>query len=95
VLDSHSLQGGASTTFEPGGATIDVAVSSNDHRSMRTRAASGSEILALTGENLSMTRPARSSGTSRLRRVLLAPFTRRDRAEQGYAIVSFPIAIAG
>ena len=42
-----------------------------------------------------MTWPARSSGTPRLRRVLLAPFTRRAWAELGYAIVSFPIAIAG
>jgi signal transduction histidine kinase len=62
---------------------------------MRTRAAGRSEISALTGENLSMTWVARSSATPRLRRILLAPFTRRAWAELGYAIVSFPIAIAG
>jgi signal transduction histidine kinase len=62
---------------------------------MRTRVAGGSEISALTGDNLSMTWPARSSAASRLCRVLLAPFTRRAWAELGYAIVSFPIAIAG
>ncbi len=62
---------------------------------MRTRAAAGSEITALTGENLSMTWVARSSATPRLRRILLAPFTRRAWAELGYAIVSFPIAVAG
>jgi signal transduction histidine kinase len=62
---------------------------------MRTRVVGESEISALTGENLSMTWVPRSSATPRLRRVLLAPFTRRAWAELGYAIVSFPIAIAG
>jgi signal transduction histidine kinase len=62
---------------------------------MRTRAAGGTEISALTGENLSMTWVARSPASSRLRRILLAPFTRRAWAELGYAIVSFPIAVAG
>jgi signal transduction histidine kinase len=42
-----------------------------------------------------MTWVARSSATPRLRRILLAPFTRRAWAELGYAIVSFPIAVAG
>jgi signal transduction histidine kinase len=49
----------------------------------------------LTGENLSMTWVERSSATPRLRRVLLAPFSRRAWAELGYAVVSFPVAIAG
>ncbi len=62
---------------------------------MRTRAVGGTEISGLTGENVSMTWVARSSATPRLRRVLLAPFSRRAWAELGYAIVSFPIAIAG
>jgi signal transduction histidine kinase len=62
---------------------------------MRMRVAGGTEISALTGENLSMTRVARSSATPILRRVLLAPFTRRSWAELGYAIVSLPIALAG
>jgi signal transduction histidine kinase len=62
---------------------------------MQTRVAGGTEISALTGENLSMTWVARAAGTRRLRRVLLAPFSRRAWAELGYAIVSFPIAITG
>jgi signal transduction histidine kinase len=62
---------------------------------MRARVAGGSEIAAQTGDNLSMTWVARSSAAPRLRRILLAPFSRRAWAELGYAIVSFPIAIAG
>jgi hypothetical protein len=42
-----------------------------------------------------MTWTARSAATPRLRRVLVAPCTRRAWAELGYAIVSFPVAIAG
>jgi hypothetical protein len=62
---------------------------------MRTRVVGGTEISALAGENLTMTWTARSAATPRLRRVLVAPCTRRAWAELGYAIVSFPVVIAG
>jgi signal transduction histidine kinase len=48
-----------------------------------------------TGENLSMTPVARSSGTPLVRRILCAPFSRRACAELAYSIVSFPLAVAG
>ena len=42
-----------------------------------------------------MTIPAATRTRSTLRRVLGAPFTRRAWADLGYAVISFPLAIAG
>jgi hypothetical protein len=48
-----------------------------------------------TGENPIMSLVAPTPASSPVRRVLLAPFTRRAWAEFRYAIVSLPVGIAG
>jgi signal transduction histidine kinase len=62
---------------------------------MRTEAVRRPDSRVLTGENSIMSVAAPTAASSRVRRVFLAPFTRRARAEFRYAIVSLPLAIAG
>jgi signal transduction histidine kinase len=62
---------------------------------MRTEAARPYDSRVLTGENSIMSLAVPTAASSPVRRVFLAPFTRRARAEFKYAIVSLPLAIAG
>ena len=57
---------------------------------MRHIATAGGRSAAIVNDNLIMTGPAASP----LRRVVQAPFTRRAWAEVGYALATFPLALA-
>jgi signal transduction histidine kinase len=75
-----------------GVATIDPAGLRAHHRGMnRNIVTEGGYNTAIINDNHIMTRPT----TSRLSRLLRAPFTRRAWAEFGYALASLPVGVAG
>jgi signal transduction histidine kinase len=83
----------ASRTSKTLAATIDRRAAGAQHRGMNTNIAADSGYsTAIMNDNHIMTE---TGASSRRRRIIRAPFSRRPWAELGYLVATLPIAVAG